>query len=74
MRTSLAEVMQILGPSYLHFLVSVLETALTKGYQLHICVYTVSYMVFALKVVVSSVQWYISSLGKDVLLVKHFYW
>ena len=48
-RTSLAEVMQILGPSYLQFLISVLETALTKGYQLHICVYTISYMVFALK-------------------------
>ena len=48
-RTSLAEVMQVLGPSYLQFLISVLETALTKGYQLHICVYTISYMVFALK-------------------------
>ena len=48
-RTSLAEVMQVLGPSHLQFLISVLETALTKGYQLHICVYTISYMVFALK-------------------------
>ena len=53
-RNSLAEVMQILGPSYLQFLISVLETALEKGYQLHICVYTISYMVFSLKGVLNS--------------------
>jgi hypothetical protein len=48
-RGSLAEVMQILGPTYLHFLITVLETSLKRGYQLHICVYTISYIVFALK-------------------------
>ena len=48
-RKTLSEVMRTLGPSYLHFLVSVLETSLQRGYQLHICIYTISYVTHAMK-------------------------
>ncbi len=46
-RRSLREVMLALGPTYLYFLVSTLETSLSRGYELHVCVSAMSYLVCA---------------------------
>lgn len=38
-----------LGPKYLHYLLRELNTLLTKGYQVHVLVYTVQSVLVALK-------------------------
>jgi len=48
-REILQKIMITLGPKYLHHLLNEMNTLLTKGYQVHVLVYTVQSVLFALK-------------------------
>jgi len=43
-RTTLGDIMQILGPFYAPFVIKELKSGLTRGYQLHVLGYTVHYV------------------------------
>ncbi|KYN05358.1 Small subunit processome component 20 like protein [Cyphomyrmex costatus] len=48
-REILQKIMITLGPKYLHYLLKELNTLLTKGFQVHVLVYTVQAVLLALK-------------------------
>jgi len=48
-RETLQKIMITLGPKYLHYLLRELNTLLTKGFQVHVLVYTVQAVLLALK-------------------------
>ncbi|XP_077259186.1 small subunit processome component 20 homolog [Temnothorax americanus] len=48
-RETLQKIMITLGPKYLHHLLNELNTLLTKGFQVHVLVYTVQAVLLALK-------------------------
>ncbi|XP_011686919.1 PREDICTED: small subunit processome component 20 homolog isoform X2 [Wasmannia auropunctata] len=48
-RETLQKIMITLGPKYLHHLLKEMNTLLTKGFQVHVLVYTIQAVLFALK-------------------------
>lgn len=48
-RETLQKIMITLGPKYLHHLLKEMNTLLTKGFQVHVLVYTVQSVLLVLK-------------------------